>query len=409
MNKISELLKEVCPNGVKKYPLSELGSFYGGLTGKSKEDFKDGNAKFISYMNVFTNPALRIDVSDKVRILEGEKQNTIQYGDVLFTGSSETPNECGMSSVLTIKTDEKLYLNSFSFGFRFNDLTDICPDYLKHLFRSQEIRDAIAKTANGVTRFNVSKKLFAKIQIPLPPLPVQQEIVKILDSMTELQQNLQDELEARKKQYETYREKLLTFNEIGGGIKRIKLLDMLCQPISDGPHESPIFVDFGIPFISVDAIENNRINFNRMRGYISEEYDNYCRQKYSPQKNDVFLVKSGSTVGKVAIADTDIRFNIWSPLAAMRTNANNSPKFLYYLLQTDCVQQQVKDKCSKGSQPNLSMRVLEKFDVTIPSLDVQEKIVLVLDSLVQVIDTISEELSLRTTQYEYYREQLLAF
>lgn len=92
--------------------LGELGTFLGGLSGKSKEDFKDGNAKFITYMNVFSNISLNLDVSDTVKIGEGEKQNTIQYGDVLFTGSSETPNECGMNSVLTVKIAEMLYLNS---------------------------------------------------------------------------------------------------------------------------------------------------------------------------------------------------------------------------------------------------------------------------------------------------------
>ena len=86
----------------------------------SKDDFKDGNAVFITYMNVFSNIELKTDVTDRVRVGEKEKQNTVQYGDVLFTGSSETPDECGMSSVLTTHTDEKLYLNSFCFGYKYN-------------------------------------------------------------------------------------------------------------------------------------------------------------------------------------------------------------------------------------------------------------------------------------------------
>ena len=143
--------------------LGEIGVFYGGLSGKSKEDFKDGNAKFISYKNVFYNLSLNVDTDERVKIGEGEKQNTIQYGDVLFTGSSETPDECGMSSVLTQKTDEKLYLNSFCFGFRLHNPSLFCFDFLKHLFRSSEIRKQIGKTASGTTRFNVSKKRFAEV------------------------------------------------------------------------------------------------------------------------------------------------------------------------------------------------------------------------------------------------------
>ena len=136
MSKLEQLIKEHCPNGVPYKTLGELGIFYGGLSGKSKEDFKGGNDKFITYMNVYSNPALKLDVTDTVRISEGEKQNIVQYGDVVFTGSSETPDECGISSVLTQHTSEKLYLNSFCMGYRLNDLSQFLPDFLKHLFNN---------------------------------------------------------------------------------------------------------------------------------------------------------------------------------------------------------------------------------------------------------------------------------
>ena len=113
MSKLEELIAELCPDGVEYYQLGELGKFYSGLTGKSKSDFVGGNAKFITYRNVYSNPALKVDIDDTVKIGVEEKQRTLEYGDVIFTGSSETEDECGMSSVLNIKTDEKLYLNSF--------------------------------------------------------------------------------------------------------------------------------------------------------------------------------------------------------------------------------------------------------------------------------------------------------
>ena len=114
MSNLEELIEKLCPDGVEYKTLGELGKFYGGLTGKSKEDFKEGNAKFITYKNVYSNPALDLDVEDRVRIYPDENQRILEYGDVIFTGSSETPDECGFASVLTKKTDEKLYLNSFS-------------------------------------------------------------------------------------------------------------------------------------------------------------------------------------------------------------------------------------------------------------------------------------------------------
>lgn len=106
MSRLDELIQELCPDGVEYKTLGELGKFYGGITGKSKDDFTDGNAKFITYKNVYSNPALDIDVDDKVKIGDDENQRTLEYGDIIFTGSSETPDECGISSVLTQQTDE---------------------------------------------------------------------------------------------------------------------------------------------------------------------------------------------------------------------------------------------------------------------------------------------------------------
>lgn len=198
--------------------MSELGVFYGGLTGKSKSDFSDGNATFITYMNVYSNISLNIDVDDKVKIGDDEKQNTVEYGDVLFTGSSETPEDAGMTSVLTVQPNEKLYLNSFCFGFRLKDKTMFEPEYLKHLFRSKFMRKQIVKTANGVTRFNVSKKELGDVLVPIVPIEEQKRIANILDRFetltNDLTSGLPAEIAARQQQYEFYRNKLLSFERI---------------------------------------------------------------------------------------------------------------------------------------------------------------------------------------------------
>ena len=153
-----------------------------------------------------------------------------------------------------------------------------------------------------------------------------------------------------------------------------KLRDLLEQPITDGPHETPELYDSGIPFISVDAIVDNKIDFTKMRGYISKEYDDICAKKYKPRINDVYLVKSGATIGKVAIVDTYDDFNIWSPLAAMRCGSITNPYFLYILLQTQDLQSQVFNKASNGTQPNLSMRQLETFTCKVPKIEEQKLI-----------------------------------
>ena len=208
------MLAEMCPNGVTIKPLIEVGYILGGMSGKSKEDFTNGNAKYITYMNVYKNPKTILDIEDYVTIRQNENQHQIQKGDVLFTGSSETPDECGISSVVSDEVEEPIYLNSFCFIYR--PLENVFnPHYLKHLFRSSSMRNQIGKTANGVTRYNVSKKMFSKIEIAIPPLEIQNEIVKILDNISEyvssISQGLPAEIAARRKQYEYYQNKLLTF------------------------------------------------------------------------------------------------------------------------------------------------------------------------------------------------------
>lgn len=197
--------------GVEWKKLGEVGSFFGGLTGKSKEDFVDGNANFITYMNVFSNSSLNPSMVGSVKINEGEKQNKIRKGDILFTGSSETPEETGMSCVVTDELVGDFYMNSFCFGIRPFEPEKFNLHFLKHLLRSESIRKSIAKTASGVTRFNISKARFSKIQIPVPSLAEQERIVGILDIFTTSIENLESQLKEREKQYEYYRNKLLTF------------------------------------------------------------------------------------------------------------------------------------------------------------------------------------------------------
>lgn len=212
MSRIDELIAQLCPDGVEFKELGEVAITLPGLKGKKKSDFSNGNSKFASYKNIFNNPSLDLSSTDSVRVSEEEKQNSVMLGDVLVTGSSESLDEVGMTSVVTTQPTEPIYVNSFCFIVRFKNKSLLEANYAKHLFRSDSIRKQIKYAANGVTRINLSKPRFMKIRIPVPPLEVQKEIVRILDTFT----SLEAELEARRKQYEYYRDRLLTFPQGGG-------------------------------------------------------------------------------------------------------------------------------------------------------------------------------------------------
>ena len=137
--------------------------------------------------------------------------------------------------------------------------------------------------------------------------------------------------------------------------------------ITDGPHETPKFLNYGIPFVSAEAIENGEINWNKIRGYISQEDDERYSIKCKPRQGDVFIVKSGSTTGKIGYVKSDRDFNIWSPLALVRTKSGIISRFIYHFLSSLPFQTQVQLFWSFGTQPNIGMNVLENLKLTLPS------------------------------------------
>ncbi|EOT1522972.1 restriction endonuclease subunit S, partial [Escherichia coli] len=201
MSELSYLEKLLDGVEVKWLPLGNVAEIYGGLTGKSKSDFENGNARYVSYKKIFGYLDVNDYPTDYVYISEGERQNKVRYGDVLFTGSSEIADEAGMSSAVTVHFEESVYLNSFSFGIRFSNSIKIKPEFAKYLFRTHFMRSEIAKTASGVTRFNISKSRFKKILVPIicpndpeKSLAIQSEIVRILDKFSALTAELTAEL-----------------------------------------------------------------------------------------------------------------------------------------------------------------------------------------------------------------------
>lgn len=202
---------------VRWAPLSEIGSLYNGLSGKSKVDFQGGNARFISYVNVFNNPSMFTLPEDRVKVGENERQNRVRLGDILFTASSENVEDIGMSCGVTVEPAEPLYLNSFCFGFRPDDPNELNSEFAKHLFRSSAMRRQIIRTANGVTRINISKERFRAIELPIPDPAEQQRIADLLDCfealVNDLSAGLPAEVTARREQYEYYRDQLFTFDE----------------------------------------------------------------------------------------------------------------------------------------------------------------------------------------------------
>ena len=404
-------------------PLGEISSMYGGLTGKNKTDFEEGNASYITYKNIFDNIEIDFSKLEKVKISSSEKQNKVKYGDILFTGSSETAEEAGMSSTITINIEEDIYLNSFSFGVRFDEDVELLPEFTKYLFRSYFMRKSISKTASGVTRFNISKERFKKIPIPIPPLSVQQEIVRILDKFTQLEA----ELDCRKRQYEYYRNALLSFDDLEnrGGYNSLinnkiqyKTLGEVATYVRGLTYNKTNESDEkegGYKVLRANNINlsSNTLNFDDVKVV---KFDTKVKDNQKLYRNDILIsAASGSKehVGKVAFIYEDLDYYFGGFMGVVRCSDKIIPRFLFHILTDNLFKTYLEEVLNSSTINNLNSKIMNMFQIPLPPLSEQQRIATILDKFDTLVNSISEglpkEIQQRRQQYEYYREQLLTF
>lgn len=201
--------KNTIPKGWKLKKISDIGYSYGGLTGKSKDNFGVGSSKYISFLNVLNNPIINTKLLEQVDVKAGEKQNEVRKGDLFFNTSSETPEEVGTCSVLLEKLSNT-YLNSFCFGFRLTDDT-ISGLYLAYYFRSKYGRELMNTLAQGATRYNLSKSNFEKSYIMVPEtISEQNKIALSLSNIDSLISQLEILIEKKKAIKQGAMQELLT-------------------------------------------------------------------------------------------------------------------------------------------------------------------------------------------------------
>lgn len=288
--KSNELLREVS--------LSEVGNFYGGLSGKTKSDFGFGDSKFITYMNVFTNTIAKQDMCDLVMVEHNEKQNLVVDGDVLFTQSSETPEEVGMASVWTHK--QKVYLNSFSFGLRIKNKQNVDPVYLTYLLRSPVYRKSISIQAQGISRYNLSSSRLSTLKVKIPALEEQQKIAAFFTALDEKIAVAKLQLEQINKLNLSIAKALLSgekrcFQSDGSRYpdwQKGKLGDAFNVKMCKRIFKEETSEEGDIPFYKIGTF------CGEADSYISRETFEYYSKKYSyPQKGDTLISCSG-TVGR---------------------------------------------------------------------------------------------------------------
>lgn len=395
-------MSDLFPNNWQVSNLNDLGQSYSGLKSKSKKDFEEnGDASFVTYRNINRNYFVdKLDLAP-VHVQSTENQNVVKKGDVLFTGSSETPDEVAISSVMAIEIDN-LYLNSFCFGYRFNDVSTTLPDFYAYYFRGDNFRKTVLPLAQGSTRYNISKNELLKVEVPIPSKTEQIKIAAILSSVDEAIEKTEQIIE----QTETVKKGLLK-QLLTKGLNHKKFKDSpigsipnewsttqlknISFKITDGTHKTPKYTESGIPFLRVTDLKNQKIDFKNTK-YISEEEHKELTKRCYPEKGDILLSKNG-TIGLTKVIDWDQEFSIFVSLALIKLKQDIVlPKFIEYFLQSEVVWQQLRRRSKQGTVTNLHLVEIKELICGVPSIDEQEKIINKVNSIERKIENEKDKL-----------------
>ena len=404
MSNIQELINQYCPSGVNFKPLSDLFETRNGYTPSkaSVSNWTDGTIPWFRMEDIRRNGHILNDSIQHIPEV-AVKGGRLFPANSIIIATSATIGEHALIEVPFISNQ------------RFTALW-LKPQYtseldMKFVYYYCFVLDEWCKNNVSKSSFaSVDMARFKQFRFPLPPRKVQEEIVSILDKYTPLQAaleiKLEAELDARKRQYEFYRNQLLSFSET-----RKTNWTTLAEiaNIYDGTHQTPKYTSRGVPFVSVE-------NINALydtKKYISyEDYEKNYRIK--PQSGDVFMTRIGK-IGACAVVDKDDDLAYYVTLALIRVDKSKAlPQYIKHVLESSLGRVELRKRTLVNAVPiKINLGDIGKTRLPVPSLTEQSRIVSVLDDLSTLTSgiavTLPNEISARRKQYEYYRKHLMDF
>jgi type I restriction enzyme S subunit len=363
--------------------------------------------KIVNYTDVYNNKSNVLNSDQDYMVVscdsEKKKVHQIYKGDLLFTPSSETVEDIGVSCLV----DEDMVDTSFSYHLiRLQFFHNIFHGYRKYLVNNDFVLNQLSKKARGTTRQTLGRDDFKSILVFLPLYEEQEQIASFLDNETAKIDTLIEKQQQLIKLLKEKRQALIShavtkglnpdvpmrdsgiewLGEVPDHWRVISLKHLVSAPIIDGPHLTPTKLDTGIPFISAEAISQGYINFDKKWGYISRADHEIYSKRYSPKKDDILMVKLGATTGVVAMVDTDEDFNVWVPLATIRPKEDISSKFIFYLLQSTSVRDAIQLSWTYGTQQTLGLGTLANISLPVPPENESYQIVKLIELKVPVYD-----------------------
>lgn len=273
------------------------------------------------------------------------------------------------------------------------------------------VRDELTSVATGSTYKAVTIDQVANAQCTCPPLLEQTVIAAFLDRETAKIDELVTEQRRLMELLKEKRQAVISHAVTKGlnpdvsmkpsGVEWlgdvpehwevVGLKHLVSRPIIDGPHETPEKFDEGIPFVSAESVSKGFINLDKKWGYISPEDHARYSKRYSPQRGDILLVKLGATTGTLAIVETDVIFNIWVPLAAIRLKPETQSRLVFHVLRSDNLKRAYELNWTYGTQQTLGLNTISNLRIPLPPKQEQEDIVQHLDSFLPSFEALTTE------------------
>ncbi len=409
MSRLDELIAELCPDGVEYKKLGDIATkIVDGMHSLPKELMEQGPYPVISAQNIHDN---LIDMTsnkyaDQILYEKENKRTNVQSGDVLLT-------IVGAIGRTAIVTDQRMLFQR-SVCVITPDSRYIEPWFLKYVLDSKTVQEWMNNNAHGAAQKGLYLKQVETIRVPVPPLPVQQEIVRILDHFTELTAELTAELVARKKQYEYYLNRLLDINKLEP-IQVVQFGELF--EVKNGLNKEKSAFGKGTPIVNFTDVYNKRyLTAEMLKGKVTLTPEEI--ERYRVRKGDVFFTRTSETKEDIGMSSTiieeipDCTFSGFV-LRARPLSDLLLPKFCSYYFSTKNVRDNIVRYASFTTRATTSGPKLSKIPVPIIPIREQERIVSILDRFDTLCNDISlglpAEIAARQKQYEYYRDKLLTF
>ena len=366
----------------------DLGNFYNGISGKDKNDFGKGDDRYITYMNVYKNVIADIHGCDVVRIKEGEHQNSVNFGDLLFTQSSETLDEVGLTSVWL--HDYTPLLNSFCFGFHFDTPSLINPRFAAYSMRTPYARKRIAREGQGATRYNLSSNRLKKVKI-LYPSHSEQDIIAGLLSLLETRIERQCEIIDQLKKYKRgVTAKLIAAIEEKYPV--VKLGEYVTVMRGSSPRPIDAYLtnsEEGVRWIKIGDTQPDKLYITETKERIKPEGVKKSRRVY---EGDLILSNSMS-FGRPYILKVD--GCIHDGWLLIRDKKHKFDKrFLCFYLASDSTLTQYKKYAAGSCVNNLNSELVASVEIGMPPIDQQIHVADILEKVDRQVQALSTMYSL---------------